>query len=213
VEGPACEFKTFQGLLEKRAAAAPWISDPTAAGARVHRGPRRASGARVHGGPPFQNEEVCDQGRLCEIRRPWTCACGMRRRCRRSTAARGGSSPALALAGVPGHQSDHGLVQNDAGTLAHVTVGSTGVIVPHRQPAPEGGGAATPASLRVRCCARREGKSGGGYCSQFKGVAGELEGVEDAMATKLGNGGGSGGAPAWSRRGAHGLWGREPAPN
>jgi hypothetical protein len=59
-------------------------------------------------------------------------------------AARGGSSPALALAGVPGHQTDHKLVQNDAGTLAHVTGGSTGAIVPHRWPAPEGGGAATP---------------------------------------------------------------------
>jgi hypothetical protein len=123
VEGPACEFKTFQGLLKKRAAAAPWILDPMAAGARVRRGPRRAPGGRVHGGPPFQNEGVFDQGRSCEIRRPWTCACGMRRRCRRSTVARGGSSPALALAGVPGHQSDHGLVQNDAGTLAHVTGG------------------------------------------------------------------------------------------
>jgi hypothetical protein len=133
------------------------------------------------------------------------------RRTRRSAAARGGSSSALALDGVPGHQSDHELVQNDAGALAHVTGGSTGAIVPHRRPAPEGGGAAAPASLQVCCCARREGKSGGGYCSQFKGVAGELEGVEDATATKLGNGGGSGGAPAWSRRGTHGLWGRRPA--
>jgi hypothetical protein len=112
----------------------------------------------------------------------------------------------LALDGVPGHHPDHEQVQNDAGALARVTGGSMGAIVPHRRPAPEGGGAAAPASLRVRCCARREGKLGGGYCSQFKGVAGELEGVEDATATKLGNGGGSGGAPAWSRRGTHGLW-------
>jgi hypothetical protein len=117
------------------------------------------------------------------------------RRTRRSSAARGGSSPALALDGVPGHQSNHELVQNDAGALAHVTGGSVGAIVPHRRPAPEGGGAAAPASLRMRCCARREGKSGEGYCSQFKGVAGELEGEEDATAAKLGNGGGSGGAP------------------
>jgi hypothetical protein len=106
-----------------------------------------------------------------------------------------------------------GLVQNDAGTLAHVTGGSMGSIVPHRRPAPEGGGADTPVSSRVRYCARKEGKSGGGYCSQFKGVAGELEGVEDATTTKLGNGGGSGSAPVWSRRGSHGLWGQEPAAN
>jgi hypothetical protein len=45
------------------------------------------------------------------------------RRTRRSAAARGGSSPALALDSVPGHQSDHELVQNDAGALAHVTGG------------------------------------------------------------------------------------------
>jgi hypothetical protein len=95
----------------------------------------------------------------------------MWRRCRRSAAARGGSSPALALAGVPGHQSNHGLVQNDAGTLAHVTWGFMGAIVPHRRPTPEGGGAAAPASSRGCCCARKEGKLGGEYCSQFKGEA------------------------------------------
>jgi hypothetical protein len=213
VGGPTCEFKISQGLLKERAAAAPWILDPTAASARVRRGPRRAPGARVHGGPPFQNEGVCDQSRSCEIRRPWTCACGMRRRRRRSAAARGGSSPALALDGVPSHQSDHEVVQNDVGTLAHVTGGSMGAIVPHRRPASEGGGVAAPASLWMRCCARKEGKMGGENCSQFKGVAGELEGEEDATAAKLGNGGGSGGAPVWSRRGSHGLWGREPAAN
>jgi hypothetical protein len=38
-----------QGLLKERAAAALWILDPTAAGARMRRGPRRAPGARVHG--------------------------------------------------------------------------------------------------------------------------------------------------------------------
>jgi hypothetical protein len=137
----------------------------------------------------------------------------MRRRRRRSAAARGGSSPALALDGVPSHQSDHEVVQNDVGTLAHVTGGSMGAIVPHRRPASEGGGVAAPASLWMRCCARKEGKMGGENCSQFKGVAGELEGEEDATAAKLGNGGGSGGAPVWSRRGSHGLWGQEPAAN
>jgi hypothetical protein len=32
----------------------------------------------------------------------------------------------LALTGVPGHQSNHGLVQNDVGTFAHVTGGVYG---------------------------------------------------------------------------------------
>jgi hypothetical protein len=130
-----------------------------------------------------------------------------------SGGARVGSSPALALDGVPGHQSDHELVQNEVGALAHATGGSMGEIVPHQRPAPEGGGAAAPASLWMRCCARKEGKTGGEYFSQFKGVAGELEGEEDATAAKLGNGSGSGGAPVWSRRGSHGLWGREPIAN
>jgi hypothetical protein len=52
----------------------------------------------------------------------------------------------LPLGGVPGHHSDHELVQNEAGALAHVTGGSMGAIVPRRWPAPEGGGAAAPAS-------------------------------------------------------------------
>jgi hypothetical protein len=91
--------------------------------------------------------------------------------------------------------------------------GSMGAILPRRRPAPEGGGAAASASLWVRCCARKEGKTGEKNCSQFKGVAGELEDEEDATAAELGNGGGSGGAPVWSRRGSHGLWGRGPAAN
>jgi hypothetical protein len=59
----------------------------------------------------------------------------------------------------------------------------------------------------------KEGKLGGEYCSQFKGEAGEIEGEEDSTAAKLGNDSGSGGAPVWSRCGAHGLWGWEPAAN
>jgi hypothetical protein len=101
----------------------------------MRRGPHRAPGAQVHGGPAASNEGVRDQGRSREIRRPWTCACGMRRRCRRRAAARDGSSPALALDSVPGHLYDHGQVQNDAGTLAHVFVGFMGAIVPHPRPA------------------------------------------------------------------------------
>jgi hypothetical protein len=152
-----------------------------------------------------------NQGRSCEIRRPWTRASDGRRRRRWRVAARGGSSPALALDGAPGHLSDHGLVQNDAGTLAHVIVGFMGAIVPHRRPAPEGGGVAAPASSWARGCARREGKLGGESCSRVKGEAGELEDEEDLTAAGLGNGGRTGGAPAWTRRGTHGLRGRKPA--
>jgi hypothetical protein len=68
---------------------------------------------------------------------------------------------ALALDGVLGHHSDHEQVQNEAGALVHVTGGSMGAIMPRRRSAPEGGGAAAPASLWVRCCAQKEGKTGG----------------------------------------------------
>jgi hypothetical protein len=44
----------------------------------------------------------------------------------------------LLLGGVLGHHSVHEPVQNEAGALAHVTVESTGAIVPRRRPAPEG---------------------------------------------------------------------------
>jgi hypothetical protein len=122
------------------------------------------------------------------------------------------------LAGVsPGRRSRPPLrprlVENDAGTLAHVFVGFMGAIVPHRRPAPEGGGASAPASSWARGCARREGKLGGVSCSQFKGEAGELKDEEDSTAAGFGNGGRTGGAPAWTRRDTHGLRGREPAAN
>jgi hypothetical protein len=86
----------------------------------------RAPGARVHGGPPIQNEGVRDQSRPCKIQQPWTHACGMRRQHRRSVAAHGGSSPALRLGGVPGHQHDRRIAQNVEGTHVHVFVGSRG---------------------------------------------------------------------------------------
>jgi hypothetical protein len=63
------------------------------------------------------------------------------------TAACGGDSPALPLGGAPDHQNVHKLVHFVAGAHAHVTGGSRGVIVPRRRSAPEGGGAAAPASL------------------------------------------------------------------
>jgi hypothetical protein len=123
----------------------------------------------------------------------------------------GGSLPALALDGVSGHHLNHVQVQNDAGVLARVTGGSTGAIGPHRRPAPEGGGAAAPASLRVRCCARREEKLGREYCSPRAEEVGGLTGREEAAAEGLGDGGGSGGAPVSSGRGCHGRRGRRLA--
>jgi hypothetical protein len=51
VEGPTCETRIIQGLFNENIIAALWISDPTAADARVCGGPRRAPGARVHGEP------------------------------------------------------------------------------------------------------------------------------------------------------------------
>jgi hypothetical protein len=77
----------------------------------------------------------------------------------------------------------------------HLIVGSRGAIVPHQRPAPEGRGAAAPASWWRRLKAQDEGLTSGDYCSPFKGDAGELEGDGDATAVELGNGGGSGGAP------------------
>jgi hypothetical protein len=72
VEGPACKTIKAQGLLIKMASPAPWISDPTATGARGRGGPRREPGVRVHGGPPRLNEGVRDPGHPREIERPRT---------------------------------------------------------------------------------------------------------------------------------------------
>jgi hypothetical protein len=120
------------------ASPAPWISDPTATDERGRGGPRRAPGARVHRGPPRLKRRgtrswPSTRDRMAQD----VCKRGRRRR-RRREAARGGSSPALALDDAPGHLSDHGLEQNVEGAHAHVTKGSRGAIVPHRQPAPKG---------------------------------------------------------------------------
>jgi hypothetical protein len=56
----------------------------------------------------------------------------------------------------------------------------------------------------VLLCTKGRGNEQG-LLSQFKGEAGELEGEEDTTAAELGNGGGSGGASVWSRRGFHRL--------
>jgi hypothetical protein len=84
-----------QGLLKENAKAAPWILDPTAADARVCRGPRHELGSRVHSGLPIQNEGVRDLCRPCKILGPWTRACGMRRRRRQRQGRRGGASPEI----------------------------------------------------------------------------------------------------------------------
>jgi hypothetical protein len=76
-------------------------------------------------------------------------------------------------------------------------------------------GAERPLRRACGCAAMhdRKGKRAGKIAHSSKEWRGELEGEEDATAAKLGNGGGSGDAPVWSRRGSHGLWGREPAAN
>jgi hypothetical protein len=102
----------------------------------------------------------------------------------------------LALDGVPGHISDHGLVQNDAGTLAHVFVGSRRVIVPHRRPTPEGGGAATPVSSRARGCAQKKGEAGWGYCSPWRVEPEATAGAEREAKERARVDGDPGGAPA-----------------
>jgi hypothetical protein len=76
------------------------------------------------------------------------------------------SGARLGLAGVgPGRRSRPPLrpragAKRSGGACARDR-GSMGAILPRWRPAPEGGGAATPASSWVRCCARKEGKTGG----------------------------------------------------
>jgi hypothetical protein len=196
VGGPACEFKISQGLLKERAAAAPWILDPTAAGARVRRGPRRAPGARVHGGPPFQNEGVCDQIRPCKIRRPWTCACGMRRRRRRSAAARGGNSPArLQIVLWVTFSCASGLYTK----LSNMRT----------PPGVQGDGAGTHGGRRrkgadrplrrahgaAKACKKKENRARK-FCSPREETLGELTGEGEAAVKEFDGDGGSGGAPA-----------------
>jgi hypothetical protein len=111
-------------------------------------------------------------------------------------AACGGGSPALPLGGVPGHQHDHKLAQNVEGAHAHVTEGSRAAIVPRRRPAPEGGGAAAPASSWRRQNAQEKGISSRGFCSPCVEEGGELKTKGRRLVRKLGDGGGSGGAPA-----------------
>jgi hypothetical protein len=127
------------GVLIKMASPAPWISDPTATDARGRGGPRRAPGAQVHGGPPRLKRRGTRSWPFVRDRTAQEACKRGRRRRRRREAAHGGSSPALALDGAPGHLSDHGLEQNVEGAHVHVTKGSRGAIVPHRRPAPKGG--------------------------------------------------------------------------
>jgi hypothetical protein len=98
-----------------------------------------------------------------------------------------------------------------SGALAHVTGESRGAIVPRRWPAPEGGGAAAPASSWKRQNAQNRKVSSRGFCSPRVEEEGELKNEEKAPLRELGNSGGSGGAPVWSGRGCHGRRGQEPA--
>jgi hypothetical protein len=101
------------------------------------------------------------------------------------------------------HHSVHEPVQNEAGALAHVTGESRGAIVPRRRPAPEGGGAAAPASSWRCQNAQNDGISSRGFCSPCAEEGGELKNEGKAPVRELGNGGGSGGTPtggAWLLR-------------
>jgi hypothetical protein len=67
--------------------------------------------------------------------------------------------------------------------------------VPRRWLAPEGGGAAAPASSWGRQNAQNEGISSMGFCSPCVEEGGELKNEGKVQVRELGNGGGSGGAP------------------
>jgi hypothetical protein len=211
VEGPACENRTTEGLVNDIVIAALWILDPTVSDARERNGPRRAPGARVHGGPSAQPDGVCDPNRPREILGLRTEANEMRQRHRRRVAVRSGGLPALPLGGAPVHQHDHKLVQYVEGAHAHVTEWSREAIVPCRRPAPKGGGAAAPASSWRRQNAQDKGISSGGYRSPFEREEGELESKVDAPVRKLGKGGGPVAFRCGRGRGSYGRRGRELA--
>jgi hypothetical protein len=104
----------------------------------------------AHGSTVDRTEGVSpgfDQRRGSAIQRLRTHASGGGGGVRRRAAARDGGLPASPLDSAPGHHLVHELVPFVAEAYAHVTGGSRGVIVPRRRPAPEGAGAAAPASL------------------------------------------------------------------
>jgi hypothetical protein len=77
-----------------------------------------------------------------------------------------------------------------------VFVGSMGAIVPHRRPAPEGGGAAAPASSWARGCAQKKGEAGWGYCSPWRVEPEATAGAEREAKERARIDGDPGGAPA-----------------
>jgi hypothetical protein len=68
--------------------------------------------------------------------------------------------------------------------------------VPHRRPAPEGGGAAAPASSWARGCAQKKGEAGWGYCSQWHVEPEAATGAEREAKERARVDGDPGGAPA-----------------
>jgi hypothetical protein len=201
VGGPACEYRISQGLLKENAAAAPWILDPTAASACARRGPRRELGSRVHGGPTTQNEVVRDLARPSQISRPRTRAGEGRQRARRSAAAHGGEFAGTALDRAVGHRFVRERALHKAEQHAHKPRGSGEWRGHPRRPAPEGGGAAAPASSWRRQNAQNDGISSRGFCSQCAEEGGELKNEGKAPVRELGNGGGSGGVGSAEQRG------------
>jgi hypothetical protein len=65
-----------------------------------------------------------------------------------------------------------------AGKHASMPRGSGGKLGCPQRPAPEGGGSASSASSRGRCCVQEKGEEAGGFCSPRKGASKMLT-VED----------------------------------
>jgi hypothetical protein len=75
----------------------------------------------------------------------------------------------------------HERVLHVAGELAHATRGSGEGLELLRRPAPEGGGAATPASPRGCCCAQERREKAGRFCSPRRGNGSEHTVDEEAL--------------------------------
>jgi hypothetical protein len=73
--------------------------------------------------------------------------------------------------------------------------GSVGKLGRPRWPAPEGGGSASSASSRGRCCAEGKGKGAGRFCSPRKDASKTFTGEDGVAAVIISDDGGSGIAP------------------
>jgi hypothetical protein len=79
----------------------------------------------------------------------------------------------------------HERVLHVAEELAHASRGSGEGLGLSRRPAPEGGGAATPASPRGCCCAQERREKAGRFCSPRRGNGSEHTVDEEALKGKF----------------------------